>query len=46
MELMARTDLLGRPTGEPGQEPAEDTELAELFTLFSLEIVSSLQRLR
>ena len=40
------TDLLGRPTGDPGHDPADDTELAELVTLFSLEMVSSLQRLR
>jgi len=38
--------LLGRPTGDPGQDPGDDTELAELvILLFSFDIVSSLHRL-
>ena len=47
LSLMSRvsgvTDLLGRLTGEPGQEPGEEAELTG--TLFIRPSVSSLQRL-
>ena len=41
--LLQTTDLLGRLTGEPGQEPGEEAELTG--TLFIRPSVSSLQRL-